>query len=90
MESLIDTARPVQKFLPKQADIDKILQSIQRKVLEGTHLPLTPKERQTGHLLSPYFKNLYLYLAQNKLLSAKTAIEKVETLAERCIILYSL
>ena len=27
--------------LPKQADIDKILKIIQRKVLKGTHLPVT-------------------------------------------------
>ena len=26
--------------LPKQADIDKILKIIQRKVLKGTHLPV--------------------------------------------------
>ena len=29
----------IQKFLPKQADIDRILKAIQRKVLKGTHLP---------------------------------------------------
>ena len=32
-ESLINTGRLVQKFLPKQADIDKILKVIQRKVI---------------------------------------------------------
>ena len=53
-------------FLLKQADIDKILKIIQRKVLKETHLPLTVKEIQAGYLISPYFKDLYLYLAQNK------------------------
>ena len=67
LESLINTGRLVQKFLPKQADIDKILKIIQRKVLKGTHLPVTVKEIQAGYLISPYFKDLYLYLAQNKL-----------------------
>ena len=28
----------IQKFLEKEADIDKILKVIQRKVLKGTHL----------------------------------------------------
>ena len=28
----------IQKFLPKQADIEKILKVIQRKVLKGAHL----------------------------------------------------
>ena len=39
--------------LPKQADIDKILKIIQRKVLKGTHLPVTMKEIQAGYLISP-------------------------------------
>ena len=43
---LVNTERIVQKYLPKQADIDKILKVIQRKVLKGTHLNLTIKEIQ--------------------------------------------
>ena len=90
MESLVSTGKLVQKFLPKQADIDKILKIIQRKVLKGTHLPVTIKEIQAGYLVSPYFKDTYLYLAQNKLPSTKTAIQKVKTLAEKYILLDSL
>ena len=67
LKDLVDTTKLVQKFLPKQTDIDKILDIIKRKVLKGTHLPLTIKEIQAGYLTSPYFKDLYLYLAQNKL-----------------------
>ena len=113
-ESLINTGRLVQKFLLKQADIDKILKIIQRKVLKGTHLPVvqadidkilkiiqrkvlkgkhlpvTVKEIQAGYLISPYFKDLYLYLAQTKLPSTMTAIQKVEMLAKRYILLDSL
>ena len=63
-------------------DIDKILEVIQRKVLKGTHLPMEVKEIQAGYLCSPYFKDLYLYLSQNKLQSSKSAIRKLETLAE--------
>ena len=51
------------------------------------HLPVTVKEIQTGYLVSPYFKYLYLYLVQNKLPSTKTAIHKVDTLAEKHILL---
>ena len=74
-------------MLPKQADIDIILKVIQRKVLRGTHLPVTVKEIQPGNITSPYFKDKYLYLAQNKLPSTKPAIPEVETLAERFILL---
>ena len=74
LKDLIDTSKLIQKFLPKQTDIDKILGIIKRKVLKGTHLPLTFKEIQAGYLTSPYCKDLYLYLAQNKLPNKKSAI----------------
>ena len=74
----------------KQTDIDKILEIIQRKVLKGTHLPIKIKEIQAGYLCSPYFKDLYLYLLQNKLPSSKPVIRKIETLAEKYVMLDSL
>ena len=77
----------MQKFLPKQADIDKTLKFIQRNVFQGTYLPVAVKEMQAGYLISPYFKDVYLYLAQNRLPNTKTAIQKVEMLAERYILL---
>ena len=66
LADLVDSTKLVQKYLLKQADIDKILEIIERKVLKGTHLPLTIKEIQAGYLKSPFFKDLYRYLAQNK------------------------
>ena len=73
-QSLINTGSLEQKFLVKQADINKILKIIQRKVLKGIHLHVTVKEIQAGYLVSSYFKDLYLYVAQNKLPNKKTAI----------------
>ena len=90
MDSLINTGKLVQNFFPKQADINKILKIIQRTVHEGMYLPVTVKEIQAGYLISPYFKDLYLYLAQNKFPSTKTAIFKVEMIAEIYILLDSL
>ena len=48
------------------------------------------KEIQEGYLSSSYFKDIYLYLAQNKLPSSKAAIKKVEVLVEKYILLDSL
>ena len=76
LEDLINKENLVHKFLPKQTDIDKILEVIQRKVLKGTHLPIEIKEIQAGYLCSTYFKDLYLYLLQNILPSSKSAIRK--------------
>ena len=80
----------VQKFLPKQADIDKILKVIPRKVHKGTHLLVEIKEIQARYLTSTHFKDIYLYLSQNKLPTSKTTIRKVVVLAERYILLDSL
>ena len=44
LESLINPSILVQKFLLKQADIDKLLKIMQRKVLKGMHLAVTVKE----------------------------------------------
>ena len=60
---------------------------ILRKVLKGTHLPVEIKEKQAGYLNSPHFKDIYLYLAQNKLSTSKAAIRKVEMLIEWYILL---
>ena len=68
--------------MPKQTDIDKILEIIRKKVLKGTHLPLTIKEIQARYLNSLNFKDIYLYLAQNRLHSKKAAMKRVEILAE--------
>ena len=80
----------VQKYLLQQADIDKILDIIKRKVLKGTHLPLTIKEIQAGYLTSQFFKDLYRYLAQNIMPHKRHARHKVEALAESFILLDSL
>ena len=86
----INTDNLIQKFLPKQADTDRILKVIQRKVLRGTCLLVEIKEIQARYLMSSHFKDIYVYLSQNKLPTSKTAIRKVEILAKRCILLDSL
>ena len=90
LKDLIDTIKLIQKFLQKQTDIDKILDIIKRKVLKGTHLPLTIKEIQASYLSSPYLKDLYLFLSQNKLPSKGLSVKKVERLAESFVLLDSL
>ena len=53
---LISKENLVHRILPKQTDIDRILEVIQRKVLKGTHLPVEIKEIPAGYLHSPYSK----------------------------------
>ena len=88
LEDIIGMGNLIHKFLPKQMDINKILQIIQRKVLKGTHLPIEIKEIQAGYLHSPYFKEIYQYLSQNRLPHSKMAIKKLEALSEKYILLF--
>ena len=73
---LVDTSKLVQNYLPRQIDIDKILDIIKRKVLKGTHLPLTIKEIQAGYLTSLHFKDIYKYLAQNDLPRKRHVVQR--------------
>ena len=84
---LMNKENLVHKFLPKQTDIDKILEVIKRKVLKSIHLAVEVKEIQAGSLHSPYFKDLYQYLLQNKLPSSKSAIKKLEAPSEKYVLL---
>ena len=51
---------------------------------------VTVKEIQAGYSHSSNFKDIYLYLAQNKLPSSKAVIRKIEVLAEKYVLLESL
>ena len=90
LERLVNTSNLIQNVLPKQADIDKILKIIQHGVLKGSNLLVRVKEIQARYLNSLYFKEIYLYLAHNKLPSSKVGLRKVEVLAEKYILLDSL
>ena len=59
-------------------------------MLKGTHLPLIIKEIQAGYLSSLYFKDIYIYLAHNRLPSERAAMKRVELVAEKYIMLDSL
>ena len=86
---LVNTSKVVQWYLLQQADIDKILNIIKRKVLKGMHLPLSIKEIPAGYLASSFFKDLYRYLDQIVMPHKKHARHKVEAIAESFILLDS-
>ena len=59
LADLINKGNLIQKILPKQSDIDKILKVI-KKVSKGTHLLDNIKEIQAGYLHNSYFKDIFL------------------------------
>ena len=61
LKDFIGTSKLIQKFLPKHRDIDNILDIIKRKVLKGTHLPLTIKKYKPDTVLVLILK-IYIYI----------------------------
>ena len=87
LSHIVDSTKLIHRYLPKQVDIEKIMNIIKRKVLKGTLLSVTIKEIQAGYLNSSFFKDLYRYMAKNKLPSKKSALCKVLTLSQNYILL---
>ena len=86
----VDSKTFVQRYLPRQADLDKILKIIYGKVIKNTHLLVLVKGILAGYSNILFFKDVYLYLAQNRLPSHKAVIRRTEILAERYLFLVSL
>ena len=60
----VNMSKCIYNLLQKQTVLNKILKLRERKILKGIHLPMSMKAIHTGYLTSPFFKNIYLYLAQ--------------------------
>ena len=80
----------MEKFLQKQVDIDKILKNNSMQGIKRFTFLGKSKRNTAKYLNNLYFKEIYLYLANNKLPSYKVGIGKVKALAEKYILLDSL
>ena len=80
LEDLINKGNSTQKVLSNRHRQNSKV--VQRKVLKGTHLLVDIKEIQARYLHSSYFKDIFLYLSQNKLPSSKATFKKVEALSK--------
>ena len=61
LQSQVNSKKLIQRYLPKPADLDKMLKIIHRIILKGNHLPVTVKKIQASCLNSPYYKGVSLY-----------------------------
>ena len=67
------------KYLPRQSDIDRIMEQIKRKYLTKLQLPCSLRDMQAAYLNSPHFKNIYLAVGMNKLPNTSKSVKKLET-----------
>ena len=87
LESLVDKKNLVHKFLPKQGDIDKLISKINKKVLRDTNLCIDLRDLKAAYLTSPHFRDIYLFLLQNKMPLGKGAIRRIESNSRNYILL---
>ena len=48
------------RHLPKQTDIDRIMEQINRKLFSQATTPLSVRDMQAAYLNSPHFKDIYM------------------------------
>ena len=87
LESLLDKAKIAYKFLPKQGDIDRLIAKISKKVLRDTNLCVDLRDLKATYLTSPHFRDIYLYLLQNRLPLGKGAAKRLDQNARNYLIL---
>ena len=78
LESLLDKAKMAYKFLPKQGDIDRLVAKINKKVLRDTNLCVDLRDLKAAYLTSPHFRDIYLYLLQNRMPLGKGAAKRLD------------
>ena len=66
LAELIDVGKLNTRDLPKQHKIDLVFKLIQSKILRQVHLPTSFCDLHGAYLNSPHFRDIYLYLLQNK------------------------
>ena len=86
-ESLLDEANMAYKFLPKQGDIDRLIAKINKKVLRDTNLCVDLRDLKAAYLTSPHFRDIYLYLLQNRMPLGKGAAKRLDQNARNYLIL---
>ena len=87
LESLLDKARMAYKFLPKQGDINRLIAKINKKVLRDTNLCVNLRDLKAAYLTSPHFRDIYLYLLQNRMPLRKGAAKRLDQTARNYLIL---
>ena len=85
--SLLDKAKTAYKFLPKQGDINRLIAKINKKVLRDTNLCVDLRDLKAACLTSPHFRDIYLYLLQNRVPLGKGAAKQLDQNARNYLIL---
>ena len=87
LNKLVDPAKIIHKFLPKQQEFKCPIKHINRKVLRDVNLPGSLKNLKAAYLASPHFTDIYLYLLHNKVLLNRIITKRLHSNALNYIFL---
>ena len=87
LQDIVDPSKITHKFLPKQGEIDRLINQINKKVLRDTKLSINLRDLRAAYLQSPHFRDIYLNLTQNKVPLGKGAAKRLEQSARNYLIL---
>ena len=87
LQEIVDPSMITHKFLPKQGEIDRLINQINKKVLRDTKLSMNLRDLRAAYLQSPHFRDIYLNLTQNKIPLGKGAAKRLEQNARNYLIL---
>ena len=87
LQDIVDPSKITHKFLPKQGEIDILINQINKKVLRDTKLSVNLRDLRAAYLQSPHFRDIYLNLTQNKVPLGKGAAKRLEQNARNYLIL---
>ena len=62
LHDVVDPTKVTHKFLPKQGEIDRLINQINKKVLRDTKLCMNLRDLKAAYLTSPHFRDIYLNL----------------------------
>ena len=87
LQDVVGPSKVTHKFLPKQAEIDRLINQINKKVLRDTKRNMNLRDLRTAYLTSPHFRDIYLNVTQNKVPLGKGAARRLEQNARNYVLL---
>ena len=78
LQDVVDPSKVTHKFLPRQGEVDRLINQINKKVLRDTKLSMNLRDLRAAYLTSPHFRDIYLNLTQNKVPLGKGAARRLE------------
>ena len=76
----------IASHIPKQQDLDRLMNVIKRKIIRDYNLPIDMKKLKTEQETLPFFKPVYDYLAYDILPSDKKVAKAIQVKAEQYIL----